>query len=248
MDHSQIYHLLLRGDYADLLHAYASHPHHSKALLRVFQMGDAPRRLDKLRYEFAKLHGIREREWRQALAQPTVVIPDTPPISSPDDADTSTSSTQEEPAPQSPADAESYLMTRRYPFLANPDTPAEVLEVAHLRLDAWHALMAARADLFTAFSEQECMEAAERAIKAEKTNRALWAELDHYATHGVMLYKAPGMEDMAYRHHYAHASALELGKQLNSLNSMIARYKDDPQRVARYTSQRDYIASLLESK
>lgn len=114
-----------------------------------------------------------------------------------------------------------------WPFLSNPDCPLELKILATDKVTAWRGFVAAHAELFSATTPEECLEAAKKCVKFYCQNRKIYSEFAYYQEHKTILGKHP-IFDEAKRLQSLRSSGIFslLGKEKN-LKDCVWRLRRD---------------------
>lgn len=128
-----------------------------------------------------------------------------------------------EPPQMEPAPIERRRFRDDFPFLREPDCPAELKILAADKITAHERYLHAHDRLFDCTTLDECYRTAQEAIATFQENRAIFAELDYYREHRSVLGKHRIFEHIQRLRTFEKMGIVELIAEQRRLRSAIWR-------------------------
>ncbi len=132
-----------------------------------------------------------------------------------------------EPPQREPAPTEHRRFRDDFPFLRDPDCPAELKILASDKITAHERYLCAHDRLFDCTTLDECYRTAQEAIANFQENRAIFAELDYYREHRTVLGKHRIFEHIQRLRTFEKMGIVELIAEQRRLRSAIWRIDNE---------------------
>lgn len=132
------------------------------------------------------------------------------------------------------ADKPSSITTRKagtfrekWPFLSDPDCPAELKILAADKISAYHNFVSGHEQLFTCTDLEECFDTARKVIENYKQNRRIHSEFAYYKEHGICLGKHEIFNESKRMAELRSLSIVSLLKKKKNLEGAIWRIRNE---------------------
>jgi hypothetical protein len=178
---------------------YASLPY--KPRLMAALENNPGRYQEHLNLEICGLLGISIERFQQIIQE---YAQKQPPGSRDKESDKASSIAKADPPKRS--------FRSEFPFLSRSDCPTELKALAADKITAWERYTAAHEKLFDCSSLEECYQTAFEVVENYLENRAIYEELQYYASHGSVLGKHPIFEQLRKFSELRGKSVIELVK------------------------------------
>ncbi len=154
------------------------------------------------------------------------------------------------PAPATPK----VRFRESWPFLSEPDCPAELKILAADKITAWEESMKAHEELFQCTTPEQCYETAKKVLENYSNNRKIFSEFTHYKEHHSVLGEHPIFRESRQAAELRAMPIMELVRKKENLEEAIWRAGNEikkgdkphlrPEREERIAAKRRMLAQV----